>query len=125
MRITREEHSGSGKTEAGGVAVEPVSRAKAAAEADAFHAVQFFSDSDALCRIVGNFIGEGLDQGAMAVLFVTPDHAARIESCLRARAIDVDALKRLGTFMAFDARATLELLMVDGMPNRSEFRRTV
>ncbi len=125
MTIAREENSESGQTEGGGVAVEPVSRTKAAAEGDPFHAVQFFSDSDALCRIVGNFIGEGLEQGAMAALFVTPDHAARIESCLRTRAMDVNALKRLGTFVTFDARATLEQLMVDGMPNRSEFRRTV
>jgi hypothetical protein len=96
-----------------------------AGEAQHFHAVQFYSDPDALCRIVDNFIGEGLEQGAAAVLFVTPDHAARIESCLRTRSIDVDALKRLGTLVTVDARATLDVLMMDGMPNPSAFRRTV
>jgi hypothetical protein len=123
--IARTEVSEGGETATDSVAVEPASRRKADAEAGHYHAVQFYSDPDALCRIVGNFIGEGLEQGAMAVLFVTPDHAARIESCLRSRAIDVDALKRLGTLVAFDARATLEQVMLDGMPNSNAFRRTV
>ena len=107
------------------MAVETASQRKTDAEAEHFHAVQFYSDPDALCRIVGNFIGEGLEQGAAAVLYVTPDHAARIESCLRTRAIDVDALKRLGRLVTVDARATLDLLMMDGMPNPSAFRRSV
>jgi hypothetical protein len=111
------------KSIARGAAVEPM--AQTDADAEHFHAVKFYSDTDALCRIVGNFIGEGLEQGAAAVLFVTPDHAARIESCLRTRAIDVDALKRLGTLVVFDARATLERLMTDGMPKPGAFRRIV
>ena len=108
------------------VAVEPKPRRTGArADAGHFHGVQFYTDPDALCRIVGGFIGEGLEQDGLAVLIVTPDHAARIESCLRAHGIDVDALKRRGQIVAFDARETLQLFMVDGMPNPSAFRRTV
>jgi hypothetical protein len=89
------------------------------------HAVQFYESPDALCRIVGSFLGEGFDQGAVAVLIVTPDHAARIDACLRECAVDVDALKAVGAMVIVDARDTLNEFMVDGMPNPSEFRRTV
>ena len=88
-----------------------------------FHAVQFYDSPDALCRIVGTFISEGLEQGAAAVLIVTPDHALRIEACLRSGAIDVESLKRSGALVIFDARETLNRFMVDGMPNPSAFRR--
>jgi hypothetical protein len=90
-----------------------------------FHGVQFYNHPDALCRIVGTFLGEGLEQGAVAVLIVTPDHAAKIDSRLRDRGLDVDALKRQGAIVTFDARDTLESLMGGGMPNPGVFRRTV
>jgi hypothetical protein len=90
-----------------------------------FHGVQFYNDPDALCRIVGGFVGEGLEQGALALLIATPDHAARIDSCLRARGIDVDDLKRHGSLVTLDAHETLQLFMVDGMPNPGAFRRVV
>jgi superfamily I DNA/RNA helicase len=90
-----------------------------------FHGVQFYNDPDALCRIVGGFVGEGLEQGALALLIATPDHAARIDSCLRARGIDIDELKRHGSLVTADARETLQLFMADGMPNSGAFRRVM
>ena len=93
-------------------------------DAGHFHGVQFYNDPDALCRIVGSFIGEGLDQGTLAVIIATPDHVARIDSCLRRRH-DVEALKRLGHLVVLDARETLQLFMTDGMPNPGAFRRAI
>ena len=90
-----------------------------------FHGVKFYNDPDALCRIVADFFGEGLDQGALAVLIATPDHAGRVESCLRSRGIDVDELKRQGNLATLDARDTLQLFMADGMPDPSAFNRVV
>ena len=87
--------------------------------------MQFYNNPDTLCRIVGGFIGEGLEQGNLAVIIATPEHAARIELCLRGRGIDVDALKRDGHLAAFDARETLQLFMRDGLPNPGTFRRSV
>ncbi len=84
--------------------------------------MQFFNDPDALCRIVGGFVGGGLEQGALALLIATPDHAARIDDCLRARGIDVNGLRRQGTLVTLDAHETLRLFMVDGMPNPGVFR---
>jgi hypothetical protein len=89
------------------------------------HAVQFYDSPDRLCRIVGQFIGEGLEQGAPAVLIVTPDHGARIVDCLRQGNFDVDALSRNGTLTIVDGRETLNQFMLDGMPNPGMFRRAV
>jgi DcmR-like sensory protein len=107
-------------------AVKPSSR-RTGPDTDSghFHGVQFYNDPDALCRIVGSFIGEGLEQGALAVIIATPDHTARIESCLQHRGADVDELKRLGHLVTLDAGDTLELFMTDGLPNPGAFRRTL
>ena len=107
-------------------AAKPTSR-KSGADMDAghFHGVQFYNDPDALCHIVGAFIGEGLEQGTLAVIIATPDHTARIEWCLQRRGIDVDALKHRGHLVTLDASETLEHFMTDGMPNPGAFRRTI
>lgn len=92
---------------------------------DHFHGVQFYEDPDALCRIVGNFVGEGFELGGLALVIATPDHAAKIDDCLRARGIDVDDLKQERRLVTLDARETLQLFMVDGMPNPGAFRWVV
>lgn len=89
------------------------------------HAVQFYESPDALCRLVGRFIGEGLEQGAAAALMVTPDHASRIAVCLREAGIDVDTAVQDGALAILDAQEMLDRFMVDGMPNASAFRRAV
>ena len=106
--------------------VKPSSR-KTVADMDSghFHGVQFYNDSDALCRIAGSFIGEGLEHGGLAVIIATPDHIARIESCLQRRGADIEALKRLGQLLILDARDTLDLFMTDGLPNPGAFRHTL
>jgi hypothetical protein len=90
-----------------------------------FHGVHFYNDPDALCRIVGGFLGEGFEHGALAVVIATPDHAARIESCLRARGIDVDDLHRQGRLVTLDAHETMQLFMINDMPNPGAFTRVI
>lgn len=89
------------------------------------HDVQFYDDSDALCRIVGACLGEGLKEGALALVIATPDHAARIDACLRDRGFDVEALKRGRELFVVDARDTLQLFMNNGVPNPGAFRRAM
>jgi hypothetical protein len=88
-----------------------------------FHGVHFYNDPDDLCRIVSGFVGEGLERGQLALLIVTPDHGARIDSCLRGRGIDTDTLKSQGRLVTMDARETLHRFMAEGMPNPGAFRR--
>jgi hypothetical protein len=90
-----------------------------------FHGVHFYNDPDALCRIVGGFVGEGLERDDLALMIATPDHAAQIDSCLRGRGIDVDDMKRHGSFLTLDAHETLQLFMADGMPDFDAFRQVL
>jgi hypothetical protein len=90
-----------------------------------FHAVQFYKDSSSLCRIVGEFIGAGLEQGEPALVIATPAHTTAIDECLRARGLDVDDLKRLGDYVTMDAREALGTFMVDGLPNPNAFRHNM
>ena len=94
-------------------------------DAGHFHAVRFYEDSDSLCRIVGEFIGKGLEQGEPAVVIATPAHTAAIDECLRTRGLDVEALKRLGDYVTVDARETLAMFMIDALPNARAFRYTL
>lgn len=40
--------------------------------AEHHHAVRFYQDSESLCRIVGEFVGKGLEGGDPAVIIAIP-----------------------------------------------------
>jgi hypothetical protein len=86
-----------------------------------FHAVQFYSDDIALSHLVGDFLATGFTGGDAGVIIATPEHRVLIETVLRAHAIDVDGLKKMGELVVLDARETLSTFMVDGMPHASTF----
>lgn len=90
-----------------------------------YHGVHFYNDSDTLCRIVGGFLGQGLEQDALALVIATPAHAARIESQLRSDGIDPDDLNRQGRLLTLDAHETMRLFMTNDMPNPVAFRRVI
>lgn len=125
-RIVPSDDAGRAAPATDSAAAKPISKKTwAGTDAGHFHGVQFYNSPDTLCRIAGDFLGEGVEQGQLAVVIATADHAARIESCLHRRGNDVAALKRRGRLVVVDARETMELFMRDGMPNPGAFRRTV
>jgi hypothetical protein len=85
------------------------------------HAVRFYDDSDSLCRIVGEFIGAGLEAGEPGLVVATQMHTERIDGCLRQRGLDVDGLKRIGDYVTVDARETLATFMLNSIPNAGAF----
>lgn len=85
------------------------------------HAVRFYEDADSLCRIVGEFVGAGLETGEPAIVVATPMHTELIDECLRKRGLDVDGLKRMGDYVTVDARETLATFMIDSLPNARAF----
>ena len=90
-----------------------------------FHGVHFYNDPDALCRIVADFLCEGLEQGAPALVIATPAHGARIALHLRGRGIDLDDLSQQSRFVILDAEETMRLFMTNGIPNPGAFRRAI
>ena len=69
---------------------------KAAGSIRDFHAVRFFNDSDSLCRLVGDFISDGITNGQPAVVIARPRHREDIARHLRACAIDTSKLEQQG-----------------------------
>ncbi len=90
-----------------------------------FHAVRFYENKASLARTVSDFLAEGLATGQPALIIATPEHRDAVLQELRARHIDLDKAEAAGDLLMLDARQTLRLFMVDGMPDASLFKTHV
>jgi DcmR-like sensory protein len=91
---------------------------------DTFHAVRFYDSEAALCRIVANFLREGLAIGQPALVIATSRHSLGIVAELRAREFDVNALREAGTLAVLDVEEALAGFIVDRLPDADRFRET-
>ena len=89
----------------------------ATTEAGHFHAVKFYETRESLCRIVAQFLGEGLSAQQPVLIFATPEHRAGIVAELRVRHFDVEEMQAAGDLLLLDASETLAAFMVNGMPD--------
>jgi hypothetical protein len=89
-----------------------------------FHAVRFYENKESLCRIVAEFLGEGLITRQPALVIGTPEHCAGIIGELRERHFDVDRMQAAGDLLVLDARETMATFMVDGVPAAELFHAT-
>jgi hypothetical protein len=92
-----------------------------ASDSGHFHAVKFYDTRESLCRIVAEFLGEGMVTQQPILVFATPEHRAGIVAELTARHFDVDKMQALGDLLLLDAAETLSTFMVDGMPDHDLF----
>ena len=90
-----------------------------------FHAVKFYEDSESLCRLIADFLGEGFVGLQPAIVIARPTHLAQIEAELYARGFDVSRLKSTGDLLVVDAERILEQFIIDGMPDRARFETVV
>jgi len=72
-----------------------------------FHAVRFYENEASLCRIVANFLREGLSLGQPALVIATDAHALGIVCELRARGLGVDGLVESRDLVIVDANEAL------------------
>ena len=86
-----------------------------------YHAVRFYENKASLCRLVAEFLGEGLAIGQPALIIGTPEHRAAFADELRARHFDVERLQAAGEVLMLDARTSLATFMVDGIPDGDLF----
>ena len=89
-----------------------------------FHAVRFYEDDRSLCRIVSNFIAEGLALEQPAVVIATRPHIDAIVDNLAQSAIDVALLQQQGDLLLLDAHEALATFMTNGQPHPDLFRAT-
>ena len=92
-----------------------------APEAGHFHAVRFYEDAESLARMVAAFVAEGFIQNLPAIIIATPEHRDAIINKLNAMSFDLEHLERQKDLIVLDARETLALFMVNGMPNAEKF----
>jgi hypothetical protein len=97
----------------------------AQAGSDHFHAVRFYEDERSLCRIVTDFIGDGLVANQPAVVIATPAHREEIDRGLRELSLDVHRLQEDGQLLVLDAEETLATFMKDGVPDPVAFRTSL
>jgi len=86
-----------------------------------FHAVRFYENEASLCRIVASFLREGLVLGQPALVIATPEHSQGIVAELRAREMNVAALREDGNLVVLDAKKTMDSFMVHGQPDATRF----
>ena len=84
---------------------------------DSSHWLNVYETSESLCRIVAEFLGDGLRAQQPALAIVTPEHRAGIVNELRARNINVEAAQAAGDLLLVDVAETLDSFMVDSMPD--------
>src|SRR5688500_4804714 len=86
------------------------------------HAVRFYENQESLCKLVADFLGEGVATGKPALIIGTPEHNAGILNELESRHFDLDAMRAASDLVVLDARRSLAEFMVDGLPDAGRFK---
>jgi hypothetical protein len=88
------------------------------------HFVELYDDDADLVGSVRTFVSTGIAAGEAAVVIATPAHLGAFEAELE-RAVDLDAARRQGLYVAVDAAETLGLFMRGGRPDPVAFEDVV
>lgn len=78
------------------------------------HFIQFYENDAYLLNTLSEFIGVGLEEGDGGVVFATRKHLEGLEERLKERGADVEAARKRGSFITWDAHKMLQRFMVDG-----------
>jgi hypothetical protein len=87
------------------------------------HAVQVYRDDHTLLDSLESFVASGLRSGESVILIATASHLHEVEKRLRGGWVDLDRARWEDRYIAVLAQETLELFMVDGMPDEALFER--
>jgi hypothetical protein len=89
------------------------------------HAVQFYGSDESLFTTVASFLAEGLVTQQPAVVIATASHRTAIVEHLCGRLIDCEQAIRTGDLLLLDAEETLNLFMVNNLPDADLFEANV
>src|ERR1051325_4453393 len=89
------------------------------------HIVQFYEDAGFLAKTVADFVGAGFAADQPAIIIATPEHREAIVDRLSRHGVDVLASRQSGILTLLDAAETLDQFLVNGMPDRDRFRKTI
>ena len=85
------------------------------------HFVEIYDDEESLVDSLERFIRLGLDEGETVFVVATREHREMLEQRLG----DVGPARADGSYVALDASAIVERLVVDGIPRAERFDREV
>lgn len=89
------------------------------------HMAQFHADNETLTDRVCDFFSTGIASGDAVIMIATGEHRALVEACLRARGVDLAALRASGRYATLDASETLSQILVRDEPNALAFGEVV
>jgi hypothetical protein len=99
-----------------------VDRSASAYEGDgSVHVVQFYEDDAFLVETISRLIGNALRAGDATVVIATGSRRDDLEERIRARDLDLEALREQGRYVSLDAGETLSKFMVDEWPDANRF----
>ena len=87
----------------------------------AAHTVTFYEQDAELAEVLTRFVAEGLALGERVIVVATAPHRTALDAALRDQGIDPDEQRAAGHLTTVDARATLDAILLDGVPNMQQF----
>jgi hypothetical protein len=92
---------------------------------DGDHVVQFYERDSELLAAVTPYLAAAVRAGEVAIVIATEAHRRAFEAGLSEQGIDLARADADGTFLSFDAAATLALFAVDGQVDRDAFQEVI
>ena len=87
----------------------------------AAHTVTFYEHEAELAEVLTRFVTDGLALGERVIVVATAPHRTALDAALRDQGIDPDEQRAADHLMTIDARATLDAILQDGVPNTRQF----
>ena len=89
------------------------------------HIAQFYESEEALAETVAAFLSEGMQWREPTLVLATEEHWESFRFRLGAAELDLSEAIRSGRLLVRDARATLELVTVNGLVDAPSFQRHI
>jgi hypothetical protein len=89
------------------------------------HVVQFYMSDAELVERAGSHLADAVRSGAIAIALAAPAHRRAFAAWMSASGVDVQAAEAEGTYLALDARETLQRFLVDGSPHSDQFDEVI
>ena len=89
------------------------------------HVVHFYDEQEALIQSAAAFLAGGLLRGAPALVLIAPPKVQAMQRKLGEMGVDVERATAARQLVLLDSSVTVELLLVDGMPDEQRFREVI
>ncbi len=92
---------------------------------DGDHLVQFYREDSFLTDTVTNYVAPALMNGEGVIIIATEKHLGMFEQSLRQLPLNTSLLRLTGQLVMLEAQATLDKLMVNGLPDTQKFAEVI